>query len=214
MLGKMWRARKERKANEAVVADNAGTMTPLDVRLASSITISDLAYTLFKDLDTDVYKGDTYTIDYITEYTVFDDLVMYRIVVDDNCFLLVVDDAEDGIPDVMVFHKVYEGHPRNTEEWDNWIHPTHGMINSDSMDVDGEPDPYTEFWLSAQDVIATKYTHKGNSQKTYNHKIFARPIELIDGEESEEFLLAEVEDETKVCVYTGVTIPTIELKIL
>jgi len=213
MLGKMWEARKERKANEAIVANNAGTMTPLDVRLASSVTISDLAYTMFKDLDTDVYKGDTYTIDYITEYTVFDGVVMHRVVVDNNCFLLVVGD-EGGIPDVMVFHKVYEGHPSTSEEWDNWIHPTHGMINSDSMDVDGEPDSYKEFWVASQDVVATKYTHTGNSQKTYHHKIFARPIELIDGEESEEFLLAEVEDETKVCVYTGVAIPTIELKIL
>ena len=207
---KMFGARKGRKEEQDAIV-NTGTFTPLGIRLASTIEITDIAYSIYAGvIDTDVYKGDRYTIDYITEYTVFDDLKIFRIVVDSNCFIFVVDDGEN--PEAIVFHKTSEVYPQTSAAWEEWIAPDVGIIYDDAITDDYIQ--YTEFWTAPQEVIAKKYTHSGDSTKTYLHKMFARKIELADGEESEEFLLAEVEDEQKVCVYTGVMIPTFELTVI
>lgn len=206
----MFAARKERQAKEDAI-QNTGAMSPLNIRLASTIEITDLAYTMYKDLDPEVYKGDRYTIDYITEYRVFDTLTLFRIVVDNNCFILVVDDGE--APEAIVFHKTHQDYPETAEAWNEWVDPKEGHIYSTEM-TDENGVSYPEFWSTVQDVVATKYTHSGNDSIKYLHKMFAREIELADGAKSEEFLLVEAEDQTKVCVYTGVMIPVIELTVL
>ena len=207
---KMFKSRKNRK-RDAESSLLSKTFTDLNIRVGSSVTMDTSEFLMYDtSLDHDKVKP-TDTVKAVLVYEVFG-LTVNRIIFNSNNFLQLVK-MEDGMWEAMFFTESFSMIP---DDWDDWLGKD-GIMNGDEMEDNSEV-IYVKAWEN-QDGALNYTGNVTNStceeEVNCDTMLFYRYIESIQGDdETDELLLVEASNGTRLSVYIGLEIDYASIKIL
>ena len=207
---KMFKSRKNRKKDleESFLSK---TFTELNIRVGSSVTMDTSEFLLYNSSLDHSKVQPTETVKAILVYEVFG-LTVNRIIFNSNNFLQIVK-MEDGMYESMYFTESFSIIP---DEWDDWL-GDEGIMEGDQME-DNDGNLYEKAWEHTGVLNYTGNITNSTCQSKVNcdTMLFYRNIaSKHDSEEqTDELLLVEASDGTRLSVYVGLEIDYYSIKIL